>query len=137
MDGSILMDVRSACSLDSEDSGFDSQLIPLINTQIMMAHQFGIGPSGFYIDSTDQTWSQWLGEHGAELHAVKTWLGYSVLLMFDPPDSGSVLKAYQEQVQKIEWMLREKSEEKGFVATYVPEKADFHSNTEASAEDED
>lgn len=126
MKGSILADVRSACNLESTDISFDHQLIPLINTQIMMAHQFGIGTSGYKIAGPADMWIDWLGEAGEELQAIKTWLGYSVLLLFDPPDNSSVLKAYQDQILKIEWMLREKSEEKGFVKQYVPEKADFY-----------
>lgn len=126
MNGSILADVRSACNLESTDYDFDKQLIPLINTQMMMAHQFGVGISGFRIHGPEEIWSDWLGEEGEDLQAIKTWLAYSVLLLFDPPDNGTVLKSYQDQIAKIEWMLREKSEEKGYVKKYVPEKADFY-----------
>ena len=126
MDSSILADVRSACSLSVHDFSFDDQLIQLINSQMMMAHQFGIGYSGFKITGADETWSDWLGTSGEDLQAIKTWLGYSVLLLFDPPDNGTVLKSYQDQIAKMEWMLREKSEEKGYVKEYVPEKADFY-----------
>ena len=134
---SILAEVRSACNLESTDTTFDKQLIPLVNGQIMMAHQFGIGPSGFVISGSSETWYDWLGEAASDLAAVKIWLPYSVLLLFDPPDNGTVLKAYQEQITKIEWMLREKSEEKGYVATYVPEKADFYGVEVAEDEEEE
>ena len=126
MTGSILADVRSACNLEEEDSSFDSQLIPLINSQMMMAHQFGVGYSGFTIDGVNASWEDWLGEAGEDLAAIKTWLGFSVLLLFDPPDNGTVLKSYQDQIAKMEWMLREKTEEKGYVKEYVPEKASFY-----------
>ena len=126
MTESILAGVRSACNLEKEDDSFDNQLIPLINSQIMMAHQFGVGTSGFSITGDTETWGDWLGEPGSDLLAIKTWLGYSVLLLFDPPDNGTVLNAYQDQIAKMEWMLREKSEEKGYVKEYVPEKADFY-----------
>lgn len=129
MNESILADVRAACGLEQTDKAFDSQLIPLVNGQIMMAHQFGIGPSGFVISGTGQTWSDWLGEAAPDLEAIKIWLGYSVLLLFDPPDNGAVLKSYQDQILKIEWMLREKTEEKGYVKQYVPEKADFYEDS--------
>lgn len=135
MEGSILADVRSACNLESTDTTFDKQLIPLVNGQIMMAHQFGVGTSGFLVHDTSETWADWLGDEGDELAAVKVWLGYNVLLMFDPPDNSSVIRAYQDQITKMEWMLREKSEEKGFVKKYVPEKADFYGKEEESAPD--
>ena len=126
LEDSILAGVRSACNLEKNDTSFDEQLLPLINGQLMMAHQFGIGESGFVISDATPTWTDWLGEFAPHLAAAKTWLGYSVLLLFDPPDNSSVLKAYQDQILKMEWMLREKSEEKGYVKTYVPEKADFY-----------
>lgn len=128
MNGSILEDVRSMCNLEHDDTSFDKQLIPLINTQIMMAHQFGVGIGGFTIEDASATWDDWLLTYtvGDNLAAIRTWLGYSVLLMFDPPDNGSVLKAYQDQILKYEWMLKEKTEEKGYVKEYVPEKADFY-----------
>lgn len=126
MDQSILENVRSACNLEAEDDSFDKQLIPLINTQMMMAHQFGVGLEGVTVTDDTQTWGDWLTNAGNNLTAVKTWLEYSVLLLFDPPDNGTVLKSYQDQIDKIEWMLREKTEEKGYVKQYVPEKADFY-----------
>ena len=126
MEGSILADVRSACNLEKNDTSFDNQLIPLINANIMMAHQFGVGPDAFAITDGSATWEDWLGEHLQSLLAVKTWLGFKTLLAFDPPDNSTVLKSYEEQIEKMEWMLREKVEEKGFVKDYVPEKADFY-----------
>ena len=119
---SILADVRAACSLDSNDNSFDQQLIPLINSQLMMAHQFGVGVDGFILWGTGETWRDFLGEDGNRLAAVSTWLGYSVKLLFDPPDNGTVLKSYQDQIAKMEWMLSSKSQTTGIVKQYVTEK---------------
>ena len=126
MNQSILVNVRSACNLEAEDDSFDKQLVPLINTQLMMAHQFGVGLDNFSVTDERQTWGEWMSNIGDNLQAIKTWLEYSVLLLFDPPDNGTVLKAYQDQIAKIEWILREKTEEKGYVKIFVPEKADFY-----------
>lgn len=126
LDHSILADVKTACSVSEEDNGFDDQLIPLINAQLMVAHQFGVGVNGFNVTGMDETWQDLLGESGEKLAAMKTWLGYSVLLLFDPPDNGTVLKSYQDQIQKFEWMLCSKSRLEGHVKTYVPEHADFY-----------
>ena len=126
MNTSILADVRSACNLESTDSSFDRQLIPLITSQMMLAHQFGVGMSGFKISGINEIWGDWLGEMGDDLLAIKTWLEYSVLLMFDPPDNGTVLKSYQDQVAKLEWMLCSKSMLEGHVKNYVPEHSDLY-----------
>ena len=126
----ILADVRTACNLEANDTSFDQQLIQLTNTQIMMAHQFGIGATGFMIHGDGETWRDWLGNSADNLAAIKTWLGYSVLLLFDPPDNSTVSASYKDQIAKIEWMLKEKSEEKGYVKNYVPEKASFYEDDE-------
>ena len=126
MENSILMDVRAACSISESDNGFDGQLIPLINSQLMVAHQLGVAPNGFTISDASTTWRDLLGEHVEQLAAMKTWLGYSVLLLFDPPDNGTVLKSYQDQVQKLEWMLCNKSLLEHHVSDYVPEHAGFY-----------
>ena len=118
---SILVSVRSMCNVDEEDNGFDNQLIPMINSQMMIAHhQLGVGINGFNITGTTETWSEWLGVGESKLAAIKTWLGYSVLLLFDPPDNGTVLKAIQETLQKTEWMLASKSRLEGHAQTIYP-----------------
>ena len=126
MEESILKDVRVACNVEKDDSGFDDQLIPLINSQLMIAHEFGVGYDGFLVKGEGETWLELLGEDGSKLAAIKTWLGYSVLLLFDPPDNGTVLKSYQDQILKMEWMLCNKSCLTGQVKEYVPEKVDFY-----------
>ena len=118
----ILLTVRGLCNLESGDDSFDSQLIPLINSQLMVAHQFGVGQNGFLVTSEDETWQDLLGESGVNLIAIQSWLGFSVKLLFDPPDNASVLKSYQDQIQKFEWMLCSKSQSEGIVKQYVTEK---------------
>lgn len=125
-DESILESVRVACDLDRDENGFDDQLIPLTNTQIMLAHEFGVGYDGFLIHGVNENWSDLLGEHEDKLAAIKTWMGLSVKMLFDPPDNSSVLKAYQDQLAKMEWMLCSKSQTNKFVKDYVPEHADVY-----------
>ena len=134
---SILVTVRPLCNVDEEDTGFDKQLIPLINGQLMIAHQFGVGSDGFVIHDETETWQDLLGEHLDELDAIKIWLGYSVLLLFDPPDNSTVLKSYQDQVEKMEWHLSNKSCMEGAVKDFVPGKAGFYDALYQQIEDED
>ena len=119
---SILADVRAMCNLELGDSSFDAQLIPLINGQLMMAHQFGVGKNGFIVTELKDTWRDFLGEDGSQLSAIAIWLGYSVKLLFDPPDNSSVLKSYQDQIAKIEWMLCSKAAVNGITKNYVTEE---------------
>lgn len=122
LERSILADVRGICNLEEGDSSFDSQLIPLINSQLMVAHMFGVGKNGFAVTGSHETWEDLMGEQGMNLAAMQSWLGFSVKLLFDPPDNASVLKSYQDQIQKFEWMLNVKSQSEGIVKDYVTEK---------------
>lgn len=118
---SILISVRPMCNVEKDDPGFDEQLIPLINSQIMVAHhEMGVGINGFNITGDSETWADWLSTGAAKLAAIKTWLGYSVRLLFDPPDNGTVLKSLQESVDKIAWMLASKSKLEGHSTTIYP-----------------
>lgn len=121
LDTSILRSVRPMCNVDREDNGFDDQLIPLINAQIMIAHhEIGIGINGFNITGETETWHDWLGEGESRLAAAKTWLGQSVLLQFDPPDNATMAKTLQECVDKAAWMLASKSKLEGHSRTIYP-----------------
>ena len=121
MNESILVGVRVANNVDENDDSFDQQLIPLINGQLMMAHEFGIGYNGFKISGSEETWEDWLGANNADkLAAAETWLGLKVKLLFDPPDNGSVLQAIQGQIDKFEWLLYSKSWREDLVKDYVP-----------------
>lgn len=121
MSGSILTDVRLMCNVSEEDDGFDRQLIPLINTQLMLAHlQLGIGQNGYIVHGTEETWDDWLGEPEEKLEGIKTWVGYNVLLLFDPPDNSTVLKSYRETIEKLEWMLCSKSRLEGISTVNYP-----------------
>ena len=133
---SILATVRPMCNVEKHDQGFDEQLIPLINSQLMMAHEFGVGYEGFTVYDEKQTWSDLLGNRADVLRAIQTWLGYSVRLLFDPPDNGTVLKSYQDQIAKMEWMLCNKSCIEGHVDQY-PYKTYDEPNTEPSGDDEE
>jgi len=134
---SILATVRAMCNVEENDPGFDKQLIPLINGQLMMAHQFGVGYAGFVVHDESETWQDLLGEHADLLDAMQLWLGYSVLLLFDPPDNGTVLKSYQDQILKMEWMLCNKSQLEGAVKDYVPERRVFYERIAEATADED
>lgn len=118
---SILISVRPMCNVDKNDDGFDEKLIPLINSQMMIAHhEIGVGINGFNITGIDETWADWLGEGETKLSAIKTWLGQSVLLQFDPPDNATMAKTLQESVDKAAWMLASKSKLEGHSKTIYP-----------------
>lgn len=137
LDRSILIDVRPFCNVDENDNGFDNKLIPLINGQFMMAHEFGIGYDGFRITGSQQTWRDWLGDNGDKLSAVVMWLGLSVAQIFNPSDSATVSKSIQNQIDKQEYLLRGKSEREGMVKDYVPSAASYYDHIHQSMLDDE
>ena len=122
---SILIGVRPMCNVDENDDGFDKQLIPLINSFMMVAnHDLGIGINGFKITGPNETWSDWLGSAESKLEATKTWLGYKTLLVFDPPENGSAMQAYEKMIDEMAWTLCSKSRLEGHAPTLYPVEFD-------------
>ena len=105
MDNSILEDVRVMCDINAEDSSFDGQLIPLINTFLFRSAQFGLGTKGFMISSNTETWSDFIPEHAELYAALKNYIGIRVKLIFDPPDNTGLLNALKEEAKELEWCL--------------------------------
>ena len=136
LDRSILVDVRPFCNVDENDNGFDNKLIPLINGQFMMAHEFGIGYDGFRITGSQQKWRDWLGDNGEKLSAAIMWLGLSVAQIFNPSDNATVSKSMQSQIDKQEYLLCGKSGREGMVKDYVPSAASYYDHI-YSSDDED
>jgi hypothetical protein len=56
------------------------------------------------ISDEQTTWADLIGDDH-RLNNVKTFLGLSVKLAFDPPQVGYVLTAMKEQIQEQEWRL--------------------------------
>lgn len=62
MTGSILDDVKLQLGIDAEDTDFDNQILDAINTVIVILRQLGVGPDSFMVNSSETTWSDYLGE---------------------------------------------------------------------------
>ena len=104
---SILTSIKQMLGIDAECTDFDVEIIPHINTVLMILNQIGIGPSNvFSISSNQETWENFLGE-GYDVHyaAVKTYVHLKVRLVFDPPSNSSVLAAMQSNADMLEWRL--------------------------------
>lgn len=104
---SILTSIKRMLGIDAECTDFDDELIPHINTVLMILNQVGIGPSNVFSISSDQeTWEHFLGD-GYDVHyaAVKTYVYIKVKLVFDPPSNSAILEALQGNANMLEWRL--------------------------------
>lgn len=105
MDESILITIKKMLGLDDEYQPFDADVIVLINSALMTLTQLGIGPkNGYAITDYSSKWSDFL-VNDVKLEAVKNYIYLKVRVTFDPPTSSSILEAYKQQLNELEWRL--------------------------------
>lgn len=103
---SILKTIRRMIGPDENYEYFDTDLIILINSAFSRLCELGVGPDEpFYITGTDETWSDFMED--GYMERVKKYVYLSVKNIFDPPASASVMNAYKEEIEKLEWLLKE------------------------------
>ena len=101
---SILSDVRGAIGLnpDEVDVEFDLQIKSAINNSISELAQLGLGELGeFVVQDGSETWNDLLGEDYQYVYAfAKNYVEVNTRLLFDPPQSGALKAALDEQLKK-------------------------------------
>lgn len=102
---SILNSTKKVIGIMPEYTDFDDQLILYINTVFSKLWQLGVGPEdGFSIEDESTTWNEYLDDNKL-LNDVKTFMHFSVKLMFDPPQSSSSMNALNELIKEYEWRI--------------------------------
>jgi hypothetical protein len=102
---SILTSVKKVLGIQEDYEHFDADIIMHINTVFATLHQLGVGPdTDFVIFDKTAVWSDFI-EDKSELQMVKTYMGLKVRLIFDPPQSTSILEAYKSMCAEYEWRL--------------------------------
>ena len=102
---SILTSIKKMLGITEDYEHFDQDLIMHINSVFMILNQLGVGPdTTFGITSKEETWDQFI-DGKTDLDSVKSYMYLKVKLMFDPPQSGIVMNATQEQIRELEFRL--------------------------------
>lgn len=110
---SILTSIKKPLGMTKEYKIFDFDLIMHINSVFMTLHQMGVGPEdGFSIKDDKTTWSEYIPEDDKNFEAVKTYVYLKVKLIFDPPQSSSILENYKQLIAEYEWRLNLAAEQK-------------------------
>lgn len=105
MEDSILKTIRVENNVADNCDVFDGQLIPLINDAFSTLWQVGVGPKiGFAISGVNEKWSDFT-EDIIALGWIKTYIGNSVRLGFDPPSSSFVKETYEKKMDEALWRL--------------------------------
>ena len=104
---SILLSIKKLLGIIDAYTQFDQDLILYINSAFAILQQLGVGPKeGFHIESSIETWDEFLKGDPARLRLVKAYIYMKVKLMFDPPtQSGALLDSMKRQVDEFEWRL--------------------------------
>lgn len=102
---SILVSIKKLLGLDIAYNVFDEDIMLFINSTILSLRQIGVEiPPGFTVKSDIENWEDMIGDT-KRLEAVKSYIFIKVKLMFDPPTSSFVIKAYEDQLKELEWRI--------------------------------
>lgn len=108
--GSILNDTKKMLAIPEESKEFDQDIIIFINATLSRLEQLGVGPVGGYaITGDEEDWSEF--EDRPTFSEIKIYVYLSVRILFDPPTVGTVMNAFKEQIEKLEWAINVKREE--------------------------
>ena len=105
MSESILTSVKKNLGIIEDDTSFDSDIILDINGIFPILFQIGIGPEGFQIEDKEATWEDYLGEDSGKLALVKPYMYLQVRMIFDPPQSSTVISSYEARINEYTWRL--------------------------------
>lgn len=110
MQESILNSIKKLLGITEDYKHFDTDIIMHINSVFMILMQLGIGPEdGFSILDDSAVWSDFLSD-ATWLEAVKSYVHLKVKLIFDPPQSGTLLNAMEKLVSEFEWRCMEEAD---------------------------
>lgn len=102
---SILDSVKKLLGINPEYTQFDADIIMHTNSVFVILNQLGIGPDEpFSITSGDETWEDFFGD-GQDNAMVRSYIYARVRMMFDPPTIGSVVEAWNKQIEELGWRL--------------------------------
>ena len=110
MQESILTSIKKLLGITEDYTHFDTDVIMHINSVFMILMQLGIGPAeGFSITGDSEVWSDFLSD-ATWFESVKSYVYLKVKLIFDPPQSGTLLNAIEKQVSEFEWRCQEEAD---------------------------
>ena len=110
MNESILTSIKKLLGITEEYTHFDADIIMHINSVFMILMQLGIGPTdGFSISDDSAVWSDFLSD-ATWFESVKSYVYMKVKLIFDPPQSGTVIGSMEKLISEFEWRCMEEAD---------------------------
>ena len=108
LETSILKTVRQLIGPSVSYDIFDTDLIININAAFSRLCQLGVGPleHPFMIHGEGETWSDFIADEGWQ-EEVKQYIFLKTKLIFDPPQNGTVINVYKEQIDMLEQTMKD------------------------------
>lgn len=108
---SILNSIKKLHGISAQDKGFDTDIVIHINSALMILNQIGIGPDeGFFVEDETTTWADYVPNRIIS-EAIKTFVYIKVRLVFDPPNSPTVIEALKASANEYEWRITQWAEQ--------------------------
>lgn len=116
MDTSVLYYVKNFLGIDIANCAFDAQILSYINMAIDILRQLGVGENAEgtvpNVTGIEETWLDIIGPDEVFLEMVKTFVGLSVRLYFDPPTNSFLVSSVKDKIDELTWRIEVEIEER-------------------------
>ena len=110
MEASILVSTKEILGLDADDDAFDLDIITHINTAFSVLYQMGVVSSAVTITDVQNTWES-LNLADEILNMVRSYIFLKTQYIWDPPTTGFLIKAREDQIAELEYRMQFFAEE--------------------------
>lgn len=106
---SILQSTKKKIGPTADYDAFDHDILTEINMNLATLFQVGAGSEFYHVVSADDTWETFFSRAGIKdrhvLELIKEYVYIGVRLIFDPPDSSSVMESLKQKKDELEWRI--------------------------------
>lgn len=108
-ENSILSDIRKLLGPGEDYTAFDRDIAMHINSAFARLCQLGVGPTDpFHIETGTEKWSDF--DTDADMYQIQRYIYLYVKVIFDPSANATIAQAYQNEIDKMEWLMNSVSE---------------------------
>ena len=101
---SILTDVKKMLGIGEDYTQFDLDIIIHINTVLNILAQLGVTyANDELVQDKTTTWDSLIVS--GDLNLIKSYVYLKVRLLFDPPQSSSLIEVMNRQITELEWRI--------------------------------
>lgn len=104
MNESILNSIKHLLGIEPSYDHFDQDLIIHINSVLFYLKQIGVKDTVYTITGPSETWDDFVPNVN-NIPLVKQLVYMKVRKAFDPPTSGILMTALDDQMKELEWRL--------------------------------